>query len=55
MLRVCESVNNRVCESVNNIDALYSEQCTCTFAMKQKAVHIGLQTRPYGTRRDRDV
>jgi len=30
------------CESVNNIDALHSKGCTCSFAMKQKAVYIGL-------------
>jgi len=30
------------CESVNIIDALHSKHCTCNFAMKQKAVHIGL-------------
>jgi len=30
------------CESVNNIDALRSKRCTCSFAMEQKAVHIGL-------------
>jgi len=29
-------------ESVNNIDALHSKRCTCNFAMKQKAVRIGL-------------
>jgi len=25
-------------------------RCTCSFAVKQKAVHIGWETRPYGTR-----
>ena len=32
----CESVNNRP------IDVLHSKRCTCSFAMKQKAVHIGI-------------
>jgi len=41
---VCNrDVNETVtCESVNNIDALHSKRCMCSFAIKQKAVHIGL-------------
>ena len=41
---VCNrDVNETVtCESVNNIDSLHSKRCMCNFAMKQKAMHIGL-------------
>jgi len=40
---VCNRDVNEIlaCESVNNI-ALHSKRCTCSFAMKQKAVHIDL-------------
>jgi len=40
--RTCIAINKQTCESLNNIDALHSKRCTCSFAMKQKAVHIGL-------------
>jgi len=42
-LQMYATVNETLAsESVNNIDAVHSKRCTCSFTMKQKAVHIGL-------------